>query len=67
MNFEAMDERMRRYEIVHDICVLPEIYLVARLDGRGFTRLTRERHQFDAPFDPSFRTPFATIAHFRSN
>src|SRR5207244_963826 len=39
----------------HDLCVLPGLYMVARLDGRSFTRLTREVHQFEAPFDPRFR------------
>ena len=31
------------------------MYMVARLDGRSFTRLTREVHQFAAPFDERFR------------
>ena len=38
-----------------DYCVLPGIYIVARLDGRGFTQLTKDIHQFQAPFDPRFR------------
>lgn len=25
------------------------------IDGRGFTRLTQEMHQFNAPFDERFR------------
>jgi tRNA(His) 5'-end guanylyltransferase len=29
--------------------------MAARLDGRGFTRLTKEVHPFEAPFDPRFR------------
>ena len=29
--------------------------MVARLDGRSFTRLTKEVHQFEAPFDERFR------------
>jgi tRNA(His) 5'-end guanylyltransferase len=29
--------------------------MVARLDGRSFTRLTKEVHRFEAPFDPRFR------------
>ena len=29
--------------------------MVARLDGRSFTRLTKEVHQFEAPFDVRFR------------
>jgi tRNA(His) 5'-end guanylyltransferase len=35
--------------------VLPEIYMVARIDGRSFTRLTKEVHQFESPFDVRFR------------
>jgi len=43
---------------------LPGLYLVARLDGRGFTHLTRERHPFAAPFDERFRDLMtATVRH----
>jgi tRNA(His) 5'-end guanylyltransferase len=55
MKFDELDARMRIYETTHDLCVLPGIYMVARLDGRNFTRLTKEVHQFDAPFDVRFR------------
>jgi tRNA(His) guanylyltransferase len=69
MNFDELDERMRVYETAHDHSVLPGMFMVARLDGRGFTRLTKgprrrqstltgdpleEPHRFDAPFDPRF-------------
>ena len=55
MKFTELDRRMRIYETALDVCVLPGIYMVARLDGRGFTKLLRERHSFEAPFDPRFR------------
>lgn len=29
--------------------------MVARIDGRGFTKLTKERHDFARPFDERFR------------
>jgi tRNA(His) 5'-end guanylyltransferase len=29
--------------------------MVARLDGRNFTRLTKETYAFEAPFDEKFR------------
>ena len=29
--------------------------MVARIDGRGFTRLTKEVHQFQSPYDERFR------------
>ena len=55
MKFDELDSRMRVFETAHDFCVLPEIYIVARIDGRSFTRLTKEVHQFDVPFDVTFR------------
>jgi tRNA(His) 5'-end guanylyltransferase len=55
MKFDELDDKMRVYETALDHCVLPEMFMVARIDGRGFTRLTREVHQFQAPFDERFR------------
>lgn len=55
MKFKDLDSRMRIYESANDVMVLPNISMVARLDGRSFTRLTKEVHQFEAPFDERFR------------
>lgn len=55
MKFDELDAKMRVYEKAHDTCVLPEIYMVARIDGRSFTKLTKDIHQFEAPFDEKFR------------
>ncbi len=55
MNFDELDKKMRVYEQSLDQILLPELYLVARLDGRGFTRLTKEICKFEAPFDIRFR------------
>lgn len=55
MKFNLLDEKLRIYETAHDQVVLPNIYMVARIDGRGFTRLTKEKHNFDKPFDSRFR------------
>ena len=55
MRFDDLDAKMRIFETAHDHCVLPGMYMVARVDGRGFTRLTKERHDFEAPFDVRFR------------
>ena len=55
MDFDELDIRMRVFETAHDHCVLPGLWMVARIDGRGGTRLTREVHRFDAPFDERFR------------
>ena len=55
MNFDELDKKMRTYEQSLDQIILPDMYLAARLDGRGFTRLTKEICQFEAPFDVRFR------------
>ncbi len=55
MKFDDLDIAMRVYETAHDHCVLPGMYMVARLDGRNFTTLTKTTGQFEAPFDVKFR------------
>lgn len=55
MRFDDLDKKMRVFETAHDHCVLPDIFMVARIDGRGFTKLTKEVHKFEAPFDERFR------------
>ena len=55
MNFDELDKKMRIYEQSIDQHILPELYLVARLDGRSFSRLTKEICDFEAPFDVRFR------------
>lgn len=55
MKFDDLDAKMRVFETAHDLCALPGLFLVARLDGRGFTRLTKELLEFEAPFDVRFR------------
>jgi tRNA(His) guanylyltransferase len=55
MTFDELDQKMRVFETAADYCVLPELFMVARLDGRSFTRLTKEVCQFAAPFDERFR------------
>lgn len=55
MKFNDFDNHMRIYEESLDQLILPEMYIVARLDGRSFTRLTKEICEFEAPFDVRFR------------
>ena len=55
MKFDDLDKKMRVYETTHDHYVMPEMYIVARIDGRSFTRLTKEIHKFKTPFDPKMR------------
>lgn len=64
MKFDELDSRMRVFETAHDHCVLPGLYIVARLDGRSFTRLTKEVHKFEAPYDTRLRDMMlATVEH----
>ncbi len=64
MKFDELDKRMRVFETAHDHSVLPGIFMVARLDGRNFTRLTKEVHSFERPFDERFRDMMvATVEH----
>jgi tRNA(His) guanylyltransferase len=64
MKFEQLDRRMRVYETAHDHCVLPHVHMVARIDGRSFSHLTRVAQRFDAPYDPRFRDLMvATLEH----
>ncbi|MFX1254823.1 MAG: tRNA(His) guanylyltransferase Thg1 family protein [Promethearchaeota archaeon] len=64
MKFDELEEKMRIFETAHDSSVLPGIYMVARIDGRNFTRLTKEVHKFEVPYDPVFRDHMVnTTAH----
>lgn len=55
MKFDDLDKTMRSYERSLDQILDSNFYMVARLDGRGFTRLTKGVCAFDAPFDIRFR------------
>ncbi|MEM8710487.1 MAG: tRNA(His) guanylyltransferase Thg1 family protein [Planctomycetota bacterium] len=50
MDFNALDARMRVFETAADTCVLPGIYMVARIDGRSFSHLTRDVLRSKEPF-----------------
>lgn len=64
MKFDELDQTMRVFETAHDYCVLPGLYMVARIDGRNFTRLTKETVEFEAPFDIRMRDyMIETTAH----
>jgi tRNA(His) guanylyltransferase len=67
MKFEQLDRRMRVFETAHDHCVLPGLHMVARIDGRSFSHLTRVRHGCHVPYDERFRDCMvATLQHVMS-
>ena len=64
MKFDELDSKMRVFETAQDRSVVPGMFLVARIDGRSFTRLTKEVHKFEAPYDVRFRDMMIdTTAH----
>ena len=64
MKFDELDLKMRVFETANDRSVLPGMFMVARIDGRNFTRLTKETHKFEAPYDVRFRDMMIeTTAH----
>ncbi|EAY25417.1 tRNA(His) guanylyltransferase Thg1 family protein [Microscilla marina] len=64
MKFDELDARMRVFESANDFLVLPNVYMVARLDGRGFTKLTKQNLSLETPFDVRFKDyMIATTTH----
>jgi len=60
MKFDDLDARMRVYETAQDQIIPRGIFPIVRLDGRGFTRLTKEILDLEAPFDSRFSDFMAT-------
>jgi len=64
MKFDELDKYLRVFETAHDFCVPPDNFIVARIDGRSFTKLTKDTHNFDKPFDIRFRDMMVkTVEH----
>jgi len=64
VKFDDLDKKMRVYETSYDCYIIPNVYIVARLDGRTFTRLTKKTHKFQAPYDVKFRDMMVeTVKH----
>lgn len=51
MSFSELDNKMRIYEKSHDVIIMPGIYIVARIDGRTFSKFTKD---MEKPFDENF-------------
>lgn len=64
MDFDTLDRQMRGFEQSLDRTMIEGIYIVARLDGHGFTRLTKKQMDLEKPFDTRFRDAMiATLKH----
>lgn len=55
MRFDDLDKIMRTYEESLDQYIDQDRFIIARLDGRSFTKLTKEICNFKKPFDEKFR------------
>lgn len=55
MKFDTFDKQMRKYEQSLDQIIPLDNYMVARLDGKGFSKLTKETLDLRKPFDEKFR------------
>jgi tRNA(His) guanylyltransferase len=58
MEPKSFDSKMRELEYFHSLRILPEAWIVIRVDGRSFSRLTEER--FEKPFDLKFHELMVT-------
>lgn len=67
MKFDDLDQQMRMFETAMDQFVPPDVFIVVRVDGRAFTRLTRDVHPFEAPFDERFRDMMVQTAEHLMN
>lgn len=64
MKFDILDARMRQWETTHDWRVPPGMFIIARVDGRGFTRLTAQHFKHTEPFSDEFHGHMtATLTH----
>ena len=64
MRFDDLDKIMRAYEESIDQYIEHDKIIIARLDGRSFTKLTKETCDFKRPFDEKFRDiMIGTVMH----
>lgn len=64
MRFKDFNAQMRAYETTFDQSVVPDAHIVARLDVRGCTRLTRDVLGYEKPYDGRFKDLMvSTVQH----
>lgn len=64
MRFDELDKKLRQFETFDDGYVMPDVYIVVRLDGRGFTKKTKDVWQLQAPFDTRFNDVMAQTCEY---
>ncbi|HCN50657.1 MAG TPA: guanylyltransferase [Chryseobacterium sp.] len=64
MKFEEIEILMRKNETLSEQYILPENFIIVRLDGKGFTKLTKEKLSLEKPFDQKFSVVMTnTVKH----
>lgn len=64
MKFDELEARFRALETRNDAHLPDAPWIVARLDGRGFTRLTKRSLDLQKPFDSRFHEAIkSTVTH----
>jgi tRNA(His) 5'-end guanylyltransferase len=63
MKFDELETKLRAFEKARDPSALPGLFLVARIDGRSFTRFTGEVMAFGKPYDERFRDCMVATVH----
>ena len=58
MDKTSLGDRMKEYEAVYDVSMMRRVPVVVRLDGKGFSRLTK-RLKLEKPFDKRFLSAMA--------
>lgn len=66
MKFDDLDKKCTFMKLLMIFAYLGN-YMVARIDGRKFTRLTKEKYNFKAPFDERFRDYMVETVHHLMN
>lgn len=61
MRFKEFDSKMRVFEEEHDRIIPAGTWMAARIDGRNFTKLTKDGDNFDRPFDERFHDAMVAV------
>lgn len=67
MKNDHFEQRMRKFENTNDYRLYPDMFTIARIDGRNFSRLTRSDLKLK-PFDETIRNcMIETVKHLMDN
>ena len=62
MTFQELEQLMRNVENARESELPADVYIIARLDGRGFSKLTKAH--FEKPFDERFHLLMVEVMRY---